>query len=47
MKRKYIGSACSRYGEGRGAYRILMERPEGMRPIGLILLRIGRGGELS
>jgi hypothetical protein len=28
-----MGGACSTYGERRGAYRILVGRPEGRRPI--------------
>jgi hypothetical protein len=29
-----MGGACSTYGEKRGAYRILVRRPEGRRPLG-------------
>jgi hypothetical protein len=29
-----MGRECSTYGEKRGAYRILMGRPEGRRPLG-------------
>jgi hypothetical protein len=29
-----MGGACSTYGEKRGAYRILVGRPEGRRPFG-------------
>jgi hypothetical protein len=29
-----IGGACSTYGEKTGAYRILVERPEGKTPLG-------------
>jgi hypothetical protein len=29
-----MGGACSTYGEWTGAYRILMETPEGRRPLG-------------
>jgi hypothetical protein len=29
-----MGRACSTYGEKRGAYRILVGRPEGRRPLG-------------
>jgi hypothetical protein len=29
-----MGGACSTYGEKRGAYRILLGRPEGRRPLG-------------
>ena len=28
------GGACSMYGEGRGAYGVLVGKPEGMRPLG-------------
>jgi hypothetical protein len=28
-----MGGACSTYGEGRGAYRILVGRPEVRRPL--------------
>jgi hypothetical protein len=28
-----MGGACSTYGEKRGAYRILVGRPEGRRPL--------------
>jgi hypothetical protein len=30
-----MGGACSTYGEKRGAYRILVGRPEGRRPLGI------------
>jgi hypothetical protein len=33
-----MGGACSTYGGSRGAYRVLAEKPEGMRQIG----RFGR-----
>ena len=29
-----MGRACSTYGERRGAYRALVEKPEGGRPLG-------------
>jgi len=29
-----IGGACSTYGERRGAYRVLVGRPEGKNPLG-------------
>jgi hypothetical protein len=29
-----MGGTCSTYGEKRGAYRILMGRPKGRRPLG-------------
>jgi hypothetical protein len=29
-----MGGACSTYGDRRGAYRILVKRPEGRRPLG-------------
>ena len=29
-----MGGACSTYGGGTGAYRVLVEKPEGKRPIG-------------
>jgi hypothetical protein len=29
-----MGGACSAYGERRGIYRILVEKPEGKRPLG-------------
>jgi hypothetical protein len=29
-----IGGACSTYGEGRGAYGLLVEKTEGKRPLG-------------
>jgi hypothetical protein len=28
-----MGSACSAYVEGRGVYRVLVEKPEGKRPL--------------
>jgi hypothetical protein len=52
-----VGGACSTYGEGRGAYRVLVGRPKGRNHLedlvidgrawtGLIWLRIGTGGRL-
>jgi hypothetical protein len=29
-----MGGACCKYGERRGAYRILVGRPEGSKPLG-------------
>jgi hypothetical protein len=29
-----MGGACSAYGERRGIYRVLMEKPEGKKPYG-------------
>ena len=29
-----MGSACSTYGERRGAYRVFVGKPEGKRPLG-------------
>jgi len=29
-----MGGGCSTYGEGRGAYRVLVGKPEGKRPMG-------------
>jgi len=29
-----MGGACSANGEGRGVYRVLVENPEGKRPLG-------------
>ena len=29
-----MGGACSKYGERRGAYRVLVWKPEGKRPLG-------------
>ena len=29
-----MGGACSTYGERTGAYRVLMGKPEGKRPLG-------------
>jgi hypothetical protein len=33
IEKNEIGRACSTYGEGRGAYRILVGKPEGKRPL--------------
>jgi hypothetical protein len=33
-RRMRLGGACSTYGEGRVAHRILVGRPEGRRPLG-------------
>ena len=29
-----MGGACGAYGEGRGVYRVLVEKPEVKRPLG-------------
>jgi len=29
-----MDGTCSTYGEGIGGYRVLVEKPEGMRPLG-------------
>jgi hypothetical protein len=29
-----VGGTCGTHGEGRGVYRVLVERPEGKRPLG-------------
>ena len=34
-----MGDVCSRYGESRGVYRVLVGRPEGKRPLGRPRLR--------
>jgi hypothetical protein len=34
IKKNEVGVACSTLGEGRDAYRILVERPEGRRLLG-------------
>ena len=34
-----MGGACSKYGEKRGLYRVLVENPEGKRPLGRPRLR--------
>jgi len=31
-----MGGACSAYGEGRGAYRVLVGKPEGKKPLGTL-----------
>ena len=33
-RRMIWGGSCSAYGERRGVYRILVEKPEGKRPLG-------------
>ena len=33
LKNNVIDRACSTYGEKRGAYRVLMGKPEGRRPL--------------
>jgi hypothetical protein len=34
IEKNKMGGACSTYGGKRGAYRILVVRPEGRRPLG-------------
>jgi len=34
MEENEIGGACSAYGGRRGAYSVLMGKPEGKRPLG-------------
>jgi len=34
-----MGAAYSTYGERRGAYRVLVGKPEGNRPLGRIILK--------
>jgi hypothetical protein len=34
IKKNEMGRACSIYGERRGAYRVLVGKPEGRRPLG-------------
>jgi hypothetical protein len=34
MKENEVGWTCGTHGEGMGAYRVLVGRPEGKRPLG-------------
>ena len=34
INKNEMGGACSTYGGGRGMYRVLVGKPEGMRPLG-------------
>ena len=34
IEKNEIGGVCSTYGEGRGEYRVLVEKPEEKRPLG-------------
>jgi hypothetical protein len=34
-----MGGACSADGVGRGVYRVLLEKPEGKRPLGILKRR--------
>ena len=34
-----MGGACSTYGESRGTYRVLVEKPKGKRPLGRLRRR--------
>jgi hypothetical protein len=35
VKKTEMGRACSTNGDSRGAYRVLVEKPEGRRPLGI------------
>jgi hypothetical protein len=39
MQKNEMGGVCSTYGEKRGAYRILVGRREGRRPLGRLRRR--------
>jgi hypothetical protein len=41
MKESEMGRACSKSGRKRNAYRILVGKPEGKRPLGRPRLRVG------
>jgi len=43
IRKNEVGGACSRYGERRGAYRVLVGKLEGKRPLG----RLGHKWEYS
>ena len=43
IKNTEMGGTCSMYGESRGAYRVVVEKPEGRRP----LARPRRRGEYN
>jgi hypothetical protein len=43
IERNKMSSACSKYGDRRGTYRILVDKPEEKRP----LERPGRGWEYN
>jgi len=34
-----MGGTCNTYGDSRGVYRVLMENPEGKRPLGRLRRR--------
>ena len=34
IEKNEMGGACSAYGERRGAYKVLVGKPEGKRPLG-------------
>jgi hypothetical protein len=34
IEKNELGGACSSDGEGRGMYRVLVEKPEGQKPLG-------------
>jgi hypothetical protein len=39
IEKDEMGGTCSTYGEGRGAFRVLVEKPEGKRPLGRLKSR--------
>ena len=39
IEKNWIGGTCRTYGERREAYRVLVEKPEGRRPLGRPRLR--------
>jgi len=39
IEKNEMGGACSAYGEGRGAYRVLVGKPEGRRQLGRLRRR--------
>ena len=40
MEKNEMGGACNTHGERRGVYRVLVEKPEGKRPLGRPKLRL-------
>jgi hypothetical protein len=39
IKKNEIGWACNTYWEWRGAYRVLVRKPAGKRPLGILRRR--------
>jgi hypothetical protein len=39
IEKNEMGGACRAYGERRGVYRVLVEKPEGKRPLGTLIRR--------